>query len=242
MLIQACLNGNRRAEEHPALPITPHQLAHDAQLVVAKGAKALHIHPRNRRGEESLLAQDIAAALTAIRQSCPALPLGVSTGLWIEPDVSTRLQRVKDWTVLPDYASVNFSEPGTLELCQHLLSAGIAIEAGIWSLSDAQRLISFGLDKHCLRVLIELQEQEAAAARVTAQAIISYLDEANVQLPRLLHGDNSLNAWPMLDFALECGYDTRIGLEDTLLLPDGQLALDNAQLVELAVMRSEQRS
>ena len=50
MLIQACLNGSRTLGEHPALPITPQELARDAQRVVAAGARALHIHPRNTQG------------------------------------------------------------------------------------------------------------------------------------------------------------------------------------------------
>jgi len=36
------------------------------------------------------------------------------------------------------------------------------------------------------------------------------------------------------------GYDTRIGLEDTLTLPDGQLAKDNAELVACAVRKARQ--
>ena len=36
------------------------------------------------------------------------------------------------------------------------------------------------------------------------------------------------------------GYDTRIGLEDTLTLPGGQLAKDNAELVAHAVRKAQQ--
>jgi uncharacterized protein (DUF849 family) len=35
--------------------------------------------------------------------------------------------------------------------------------------------------------------------------------------------------------ALRRGYDARIGLEDTLELPDGRLARDNAQMVAVAL-------
>lgn len=37
---------------------------------------------------------------------------------------------------------------------------------------------------------------------------------------------------------LRYGYDTRIGLEDTLALPDGSLAPGNAELIALAVSRA----
>ena len=140
MLLQACLNGSRTPGEHPALPITPQELAQDAQRVVAAGACALHVHPRNVQGEQSLEAQDIAAALIAIRERCPGIPVGVSTALWIQPDVGRRLQQIQAWAVQPDFASVNFSEPGIAELCAHFLSCHVGIEAGIWSVEDAQLL------------------------------------------------------------------------------------------------------
>jgi uncharacterized protein (DUF849 family) len=240
MLLQACLNGSRKPGEHPALPLTAQELAQDAQRVVAVGAGALHIHPRNAQGEQSLDAQNIAAALLAIRARCPGVPVGVSTALWIEPDVERRLQQIQRWTVLPDYASVNFSEPGTAELCEHLLSRRVGIEAGIWSVEDAYLLLKLGLADRCLRILIEVQEAEVEAAQAAAEAILRCLDERNVRCPRLLHGDATLTVWPMLEMALRRGYDTRIGLEDTLTLPDGQLARDNAELVALAVRKAQQ--
>ena len=238
MLLQACLNGSRTPGEHPALPITPQELAQDAQRVFAAGACTLHIHPRNAQGEQSLDAQDIAAALITVRERCPGVPLGVSTALWIEPDVGRRLQQIQAWAVLPDFASVNFSEPGTAELCAHLLSRNVGIEAGIWTVEDAHLLLQLGLADRCLRVLIELQE--LGAARASAEAIVCCLDEGNVHLPRLLHGDTDATAWPMLEVALQRGYDTRIGLEDTLTLPGGQLAKENAELVALAVRKAQQ--
>jgi uncharacterized protein (DUF849 family) len=183
MLLQACLNGSRTPGEHPALPITPQELAQDAQRVYAVGACALHIHPRNAQGEQSLDAQDIAAALIAIRECCPGVPLGVSTALWIEPDVQRRLQQIQAWTVQPDFASVNFSEPGTNELCAYFLSCNVGIEAGIWSVKDAHLLLKLGLADRCLRILIELQEQETGAALATAEDILRCLDKGISDVP-----------------------------------------------------------
>jgi uncharacterized protein (DUF849 family) len=39
-------------------------------------------------------------------------------------------------------------------------------------------------------------------------------------VPCLLHGHGP-NVWAVLERAAELGYDSRIGLEDTLTLPDG---------------------
>uniref|UniRef100_UPI0015F0DAE4 3-keto-5-aminohexanoate cleavage protein n=1 Tax=Streptomyces shenzhenensis TaxID=943815 RepID=UPI0015F0DAE4 len=44
-------------------------------------------------------------------------------------------------------------------------------------------------------------------------------------------------SWPVLRPAGRLGLATRIGLEDTLLLPDGERALSNARLVTEALLR-----
>jgi uncharacterized protein (DUF849 family) len=216
-------------------------LALDAQRVVAAGARALHIHPRDAQGVQSLDAQDIANAVLAIREACPSVPVGVSTASWIEPNVERRLEQIQSWVTLPDYVSLNFSEPGVAELCDHFLSTGVGIEAGIWSVTDARLLLQLGFADRCLRILIEVQEPALDAAQVTAEAIIHCLDAGHVRSPRrLLHGETGAVAWPMLEMALQRGYDTRIGFEDTLTLPDGRLARDNAELVIAAINMAQQ--
>lgn len=237
MLIKACLNGARERKEHPALPLTSEEIIHDAILVVAAGARALHIHPRNSEEKQSLADQDQAATLIAMRTHCPGIPVGVSTAFWIEEDERVRLQRVREWTVLPDFASVNFDEPGTLELCQILQERGIGVEAGLSSAAEVEVLLRFGLAQNCLRVLIEPAEEDLSAALATAEEIICALDKTHIQVPRLLHGFG-VAAWPLFEAALRYGYDARIGLEDTLRLPDGRMAQGNAELVALAVNKA----
>jgi uncharacterized protein (DUF849 family) len=237
MLIKACLNGSREPGTHPTLPLTAEELARDAALVVAAGAQALHIHPRAADGKQSLAAQDQAAAVAAIRTRCPGIPVGVSTALWIEPDVALRLRKVQEWTVLPDFASANFDEPGVVDLCNALLECGIGVEAGISSVAEVELLLTSGFAERCLRVLIEPGEEDASAALASAAAIIHALDEASIRLPRLLHGFDAA-AWSVLDATIRYGYDTRIGLEDTLTLPDGSQTAGNAELIELAVSRA----
>jgi uncharacterized protein (DUF849 family) len=199
------------------------------------GAQALHIHPRNAEGLQSLPHEDIAAAITAIRQSCPGLPCGVSTARWIEPDVWRGLQQIQGWTVQLDFASVNFSEPGAEDLCAHFLSTQVSIEAGIWSVADSHRLLAWGLADRRLRMLNEPQEAVMEAALETVEAILRVLDEAPVRTLKLVHADADEIVWPMLEMALVGGHETRIGLEDTLTLPDGRRAIDNAELVAFAV-------
>ncbi|WP_319462297.1 3-keto-5-aminohexanoate cleavage protein [Micromonospora sp. RTP1Z1] len=52
--------------------------------------------------------------------------------------------------------------------------------------------------------------------------------------PVLLHGEGPAT-WPVLADAVRRGLGTRIGLEDTIVLPDGSPAADNSALVSAAV-------
>jgi uncharacterized protein (DUF849 family) len=208
--------------------VKPEELARDAVAVVAVGAWALHIHPRDAAGQQSLAAEDQAAALVAIRERCPGLSVSVSTAIWIEPDIA--LRQVQEWTVLPDFASVNFEEPGAAELCHALLARGIGVEAGLSQVAHVELLRQSGLAKRCLRILIEPVEEETEAVLETTIAIIQALDAAQITLPRLLHGAET-TTWPLLETALRLGYETRIGLEDTLKRPDGSQTQGNTELV-----------
>ena len=53
-MLQACLNGSRPVDAHPALPTIPRHLARDAKAVAKYGVTAVHIHPRDTGGLETL--------------------------------------------------------------------------------------------------------------------------------------------------------------------------------------------
>src|SRR5437773_89146 len=110
-LLKACLNGARRPGSHPALPVTPEQVARDAERVAAAGADAVHLHARGPDGLEALDADSCGSVVAAVRSRCPGLPVGLTTGAWIEPDPERRLALIRGWrdADLPDFCSVNFS-------------------------------------------------------------------------------------------------------------------------------------
>jgi uncharacterized protein (DUF849 family) len=240
ILVKACLNGGRRRAEHAAVPLTAEELAQDAAAAAAAGAAALHIHPRGTDGAETLDAADCGAAISAIRAACPGVPVGVSTGAWMAPDPRVRVGLIEAWTVLPDYASVNFSETGTADVCEVLMRRGIGIEAGLWSVDDVRSFVASQLAAWCLRVLVEALPPDPEQAVAAAAAIDAALDDAGIWLPRLHHGDG-VATWAVLDAALDLGRGVRVGLEDTLLLADGAPARDNADLVAAAVRMVRRR-
>jgi uncharacterized protein (DUF849 family) len=230
MLLKVAIKGKGMPDEHPAIPITPSQQACQAAIAITAGARAIHVHPRDSTGRESLECSNIAATLEAIRTACPGTPVGVSTGAWIVPEIDRRLALIDQWKMLPDFASVNFHEPGAEKTCRLLLEKGVQVEAGIWNHQAAYLFQQSGLSSQCLRILIE-PAQEPWGAKKRLQEIESLLQD--VVGSRLLHGFGA-STWEFVALARRGRYDTRIGLEDTLTLPDGTLAKDNGELVAAA--------
>lgn len=232
-MLQACLNGSRTTHYNPAVPLTPRELAIDASAVMLAGAQELHVHPRDSNGVESLDARDVQAALTAMRDAVPGVPIGLSTHWNIPPGGRLRQSAIAAWVAVPDYVSVNLIEDDAPEIMSLVLSKGIAVEAGLWSVEDAQRFVQLDVAQNCLRVLIEINEQDAKKAREVAAAIVGELDQAKITLPRLLHGFDRTK-WQMQRMAVAAGWDTRIGFEDGDCLPDGTTAACNSDLISAA--------
>ncbi len=239
--LKACLNGQRTRAEHPAVPVTPAELAKEAAASVAAGAEAVHLHARDPAGAESVQAADVGAAVAAVRQACPDTPVGVSTGLWITAgDPTARQASVATWSGLtaaerPDFASVNISEAGWAEVGHTLAATGIGIEAGVWSVADVRRLATTPDLPPLLRVMVEVPASPPVNAIAAGREILRAVRESDLrEYWLLLHGAED-GCWPLIELAGELGLATRVGLEDTLTGPAGEPVTGNADLVRLAL-------
>jgi uncharacterized protein (DUF849 family) len=232
-MLKACLNGARRPAEHPRLPVTAAAIAEEAVRAVQAGAEALHVHPKDSRGADTLAPPVVAAVLEAVREAVPGVPVGVTTGAWAMPDPRRRITMIREWTVLPDFASVNWHEPGAQEVAEALFEHGVGVEAGLWQPATVTSWRNWDDHGRCIRVLLEVVEDLSAQEAVAAAAqLVSVLDD-DLSVPILLHGTGR-SSWPLLGEAIRRGFDQRIGLEDVLVLPDGSPADGNAALVAAA--------
>lgn len=236
MLLQVCLNGARDAAQHPLLSADAVLTAEGAARSIAAGAEEIHVHPKDAAGRDSLAADDVARWVRAVRAACPGVPVGVTTGAWAEPDAARRRDAIAEWTVLPDYASVNWHEAGADDVAMLLRSRGVGVEAGIWDGVGLAAWRRSAVRGDCLRVLVELPDEAPDVVRDHAEGLIAHVAREEPEMPVLLHGEER-SAWVAFDLAVERGLDARIGLEDVLTLPDGFAAPDNAALVRAAVRR-----
>jgi uncharacterized protein (DUF849 family) len=228
--IQACINGSRVRDAHVRLPRSAAELGWDARDCAEAGATSVHVHPREPR-RESMTASAVARAVNAIRAAAPGLPVGVTTGAWLVENPRDRVRLIEEWDVLPDFASVNWHEDGAAEVAAALLDRGIGLEVGLWTLSAARTWVSSHIESECLRVLVELP------SRATVDLADEILDIVGDEYPLLVHGEEE-SCWPALQYSLARGHGIRIGLEDTLELPDGSSAGSNADLVRAALQLS----
>ncbi len=233
-MVQACLNGGLTREGHRQVPVTVSEIAADAKSVRDVGADEIHVHARDEQGLETLAPEFVASVVVAIRSTVPGMKFGLGTGAWTKPGGRLRHAHLANWTVVPDYVSVNIGEEDAFEVIELMLGHGVSIEAGVWSVDDAYRLVNGLRPENVHRVLIEMITQDPITALSTAEEVLRVLRVAGWQLPILLHGEEA-SAWPCLREAAARGFDARIGLEDTVHLEDGTLTEDNSQLVKAAL-------
>lgn len=226
MRVKACLNGARTRAEHPAVPLTPAELALDAVAVRRAGAFAVHVHPRDARGFQTLDGAACDAAVAAIRAAVRGLPVGLSTAESIDRDPFARAAAIKRWRTPPDFVSVNLSELGWAGIIRAALQAGIGVEAGLATPRDADELAHGPFAHRVVRALVEVD-----GGVDEARAIAELVPEG---LPQLWHGYGE-RTWEIVAAGAAAGHDVRIGLEDVLVLPDGRTASNNAELVTSAI-------
>ncbi len=125
-VLQACLNGSRTAEEHPALPLTPERLAEDAADAAALGVTSVHIHPRDVIGAPTLVGPEVATTIATVRAAVPGIEISVST------NVPGNRMLIASWAPLaagrPDIASVHVGQPGWWELAETLHRVNVGVE------------------------------------------------------------------------------------------------------------------
>jgi uncharacterized protein (DUF849 family) len=230
IFLQAALNGD---SAHPATPRTPQAIAEAALAAVQAGADSVHVHAFDSAGQETLDAEGCGQVLRAIRRLCPRTPVSLTTSASIVQDAERRLRMVGSWQELPDLVTVNQGEPGAGELVDHLVSRGVAIEAGLLTVDDAAAFVASGLASRCRRVLIEPLELDVATALRNAAAMEGIVRSAGISLEQVHHG-YGIACWAVNRRGLERGHGIRTGLEDINLLPDGTPARDNAALVVAA--------
>ena len=240
-MLQVTPNGPWGKDVHPEMPVSLGELEADLRACFEVGATGVHLHVRDPEGAETLEPAAVNGTCGMVRDVATnvgvQVEIGLTTGEWIVPDLADRIAMIREWEGV-DCATVNLSEPGFEAVMEAMLDTGVGIDVGLWAPVEMDRLLRSGLLPRAQRVSIELDPGEPyflqGEPADLAQQVNDALDRAGSACPRLTHGMNDWT-WPLVEDAFRRGHDTRVGFEDSVVLPDGTRARNNAQLVEAAV-------
>ncbi|MCF8260460.1 MAG: 3-keto-5-aminohexanoate cleavage protein [Melioribacteraceae bacterium] len=233
MLLQVALNGARSKSENQNIPHSLEEIENEVRALHKIGCDVFHIHCYDVNGAESLKPDDVFNLVSLVKTISDKIQIGISSGEWIEPNLNKRKSFIRNWKLKPDFVSVNMIEDDAIEISNLLVEKGILIEAGLNEKRAAEKFVHSNLVQNCCRVLIEPEPEEYNSAITVVNEIEEVLNSNNIFLPRLLHGFNTV-VWDIIEEAKHKGYDTRIGMEDTLYLQNGETAGSNLQIINKA--------
>jgi 3-keto-5-aminohexanoate cleavage enzyme len=244
----------------PAIPYTPAEYAAEARRIVDEGGVHIHIHARKPDGTPSYEIEDFQAITDAIRAEVgDAAIINYSTGT-IGVPVSKRIEYLR--ACRPEVAALNmgsmnyakyskskkqfvfnmvFENPFSeiIELLEAMNELGIKPEHecfDVGHVGSLAPLIDMGVLKTPLHV--DCVMGVVGGIPPTARNLAAMVDN----IPQGSHWGVigiSRDQWMLVSAALTLGGSIRVGLEDNLYLPNGEMAKSNGELIAKARQMTE---
>tara|TARA_R110000787_G_scaffold247761_1_gene353286 strand:+ start:4083 stop:4925 length:843 start_codon:yes stop_codon:yes gene_type:complete len=246
-LISVAPNGARKLRtDHPALPLSPEDIAADAAACVAEGAGLLHLHVRDAEGRHSLSAAAYKAAIKAVRaQTGNSLIIQITTesaGLF---DRSAQIAVVE--CVRPEACSValrelspNGSQEEVATYRQFLADCrreNVWVQHILYDAHDVRRFSDlradgvYGDELPFILLVVGRYRDGAQSDTLELRAMLDALDQSPDAKPvwaACAFGQGETN---LLSEAASIGGHVRVGFENNCLMADGSLAESNASRV-----------
>ena len=244
-------------EQCPAIPYTPEEYGAEARRAVEEGASMIHIHARTPDGAPSFEIEDYRAITDAIREHAGDVIINFSTGA-VGVSVEKRVAYLRECR--PEVAALNmgsmnyakysrsrhdfvfkmvFANPfeEIIELLRAMRELSIRPEHECFDtghVGSLPPLIDMGLLEQPLHVdcIMGVLGGVPASARNLA-AMVENIPGAGERAHWGVIGI-SRDQWMLVAAALTLGGSVRVGLEDNLYLPDGQMARSNGELIAKA--------
>jgi 3-keto-5-aminohexanoate cleavage enzyme len=235
-------NGARRTKaDHPALPITPDELANTAAECLEAGAAMIHVHVRSRDGRHSLNPDAYKSAMAAIRTAVgDQLVVQITTealGLYSPQEQIGIVRAVRPEAVslafreiVPDRAA----EGPFLEFLRWLLQEEVLPQIILYTPEEASQLTEVAGRGN-------IPPEEIPVLYVLGRYSVNQTSRPADLVPFLEKGIARFHSWMVCAFgkdetacviaAAQLGGDIRVGFENNIWLPDGTLASSNAASV-----------
>jgi len=240
-------NGARKTHvDHPALPITPDELADCARQCVEAGAAMLHLHVRRPDGTHSLEPDHYRPAIAAVQQAVgDALVLQITTeavGIYTPEQQMASVRALQPEAIsaalrelVPDTAH----EAEAARFFGELAAARTAIQYILYSADDVVRyrdLRARGVLPETPHWVLFVLGRYSAGQRSDPSDLLPFLQawadggEVTANVPWAMCAFGPREAECALTAALLGGH-ARLGFENNMMLPDGSTAPDNAALI-----------
>ncbi|GGE05155.1 3-keto-5-aminohexanoate cleavage enzyme [Aureimonas endophytica] len=235
-------NGGRRTKaDHPAIPLTPAELARTAATCLEAGAGMIHVHVRKPDGTHLLDADAYRAAIAAIRRAVgDRMAIQITSealGLYTPAAQRDVVRAVRPEAVslaLRELVPDSSEERAFADLLAWAARERVDPQIILYAPDEAVRLQDMRrrglIPFERLSVLYVLGRYSANQTSTPADLLPFLASE----MPRFEH-------WSVCAFgrheaacvtaAALLGGHVRVGFENNLWLPDGRMAADNAELV-----------
>ncbi len=240
-------NGARKTHaDHPALPITPDELAACARQCVDAGAAMLHLHVRRADGTHSLEPDDYRPAIAAVQRAVgDALVIQITTeavGIYTPEQQMASVRALQPEAIsaaLRELAPDAAQDAQAARFFGELAAAHTAIQYILYSADDVMRyrdLRTRGVLPDTPHWVLFVLGRYSAGQRSDPTDLLPFLQAwtdggaitANVPWAMCAFGPREAEC--ALSAALLGGH-ARLGFENNMALPDGSTAPDNAALV-----------
>ena len=256
VIITAALTGVLATrQQSPYIPYTPDEIAAEARRCVEAGASIVHIHARQDNGMPAYDVETYARIDEAVKAQCPDVIINYSTGA-IGLERETRVHQVR--ALKPDMAALNM---GSMNYAIYSRKAKAFYHDHVFAnpFKDIQYFLE-AMNEAGTRPEMEcfdtghinnarpLIDMGILQPPFQFSLVMGVLGGIPISTKNLLHQveqlpDNSFwqvigigaKQWALVAAALTLGGNVRVGLEDNLYLPNGELAKSSAAGVETAV-------
>jgi len=239
-------NGGRRTRaDHPALPLTAAEVALTARACADAGAAMIHVHVRDGQGRHLLDADAYRRATKAIREAVgDRLVIQItseSLGIYSPAEQMAVVRETRPQAVslaLSELAPDTGAETAFSEFMVWLHGERIAPQIILYSPDEAVRLA--GLRRRGL-----LGADDVPVLFVLGRYTRGQVSTPADLLPFVAPGVPGFGHWSVCAFGRHetacvvaaglLGGHVRVGFENNFMLPDGRLAVSNADLVAQVV-------
>ncbi|HEY4996823.1 MAG TPA: 3-keto-5-aminohexanoate cleavage protein [Solirubrobacteraceae bacterium] len=247
-------------EQCPAIPYTPAEYAAEARRIVDEGGVMIHIHARKPDGTPSYEVEDFKAITEAIQAEVgDRVIINYSTGT-IGVPVSTRIEYLR--ACRPEVAALNM---GSLNYAKYSSSRKQFVFSMVFQnpfeeiieLLETMNELNIKPEHECFDVghvgslapLIDMGVLKTPLHVDCVMGVVGGIPPTARNLAAMVanipEGSHwgvigiSRDQWMLVAAALTLGGSIRVGLEDNLYLPSGEMAKSNGELIAKARQLTE---